>query len=61
MIVVADGQEWQWKHMAEMLPHLGIEEERITQVMDMGHALSRLAEVSHVPSWPRARRVRAST
>lgn len=52
VIVLADGQHWQWERIEAMLERLGVESTQITQVLDMGHALGRLAQISHVPHWP---------
>ena len=58
VLLVADGQYWQWDRMEAMLERLGVESERITQVLDIGHALGRLAQISHVPQWHKSQRTR---
>jgi hypothetical protein len=51
IIVLADGQTWQWEHIEKRLEKLGVEKSRVTQILDKSHAMQRLYEVVKVPRW----------
>ena len=50
VIVAADGQHWQWDWLREALEGAGVQGAEIVEVLDMGHALGRLSELSHLPA-----------
>ena len=59
VVVTADGQHWQWTRLVKALGQAGVDQEKSTEVLDLGHALGRLSELSHLPkSWGQAVRVR---
>ncbi len=50
VIIAADGQHWQWDWLRKALEDAGVQDTEIVEVLDMGHALGRLAELSHLPA-----------
>ena len=51
IIVLADGQTWQWEHITQRLEKLGVKASRVTQILDKSHAMQRFYEVVKVPNW----------
>ena len=58
VIVVADGQRWQWGRLRGALERSGVAPSRIVEVLDKSHAVGRLYEIAHLPNWPQPARVR---
>jgi hypothetical protein len=42
IIVLADGQTWQWEHITQRRDKLGVEKSKVTQILDKSHALQTL-------------------
>lgn len=51
IIVLADGQTWEWEHLMERLDRLGIERSKITQILDQSHAMQRLCDIAREVNW----------
>ena len=58
VIVVADGQHWQWERMRTVLLEVGVSEDKLLEVLDKSHAKGRLYEVANVPNWCKNKRIR---
>ena len=51
VIVLADGQPWQWERLMERLEEMGVKSSQVTQILDKSHAVQRLYEIANVPKW----------
>ena len=59
VIVVADGQPWQWERLGRVLEQVGVEKQRQVEVLDWAHAVGQVAKLAEAPKkWTQARRVR---
>ena len=50
VVIAADGQHWQWDRLRKALVSAGVQPSRIVEVLDVSHALGRLAQLSHKPA-----------
>jgi len=50
LVFVADGARWIWDRVSEMTDELGVDAERVTEVLDWYHAVEALHEVASVPA-----------
>jgi hypothetical protein len=51
LVVVGDGARWIWERVGQLVSQVGIERERVIEVLDFWHALEVLHRVSEVPRW----------
>ena len=59
LIVVADGAKWIWERIGDLASGLGIERERVTEVLDWYHAVQTLHGIAAIPArWRPARRAK---
>lgn len=48
VIFMGDGARWIWDHLDELLERLGIDREKVSEVLDFAHAVEHLADVAQV-------------
>ena len=50
VVIAADGQHWQWDRLRKALMIAGVQPSKTVEVLDVSHALGRLAQLSHKPA-----------
>jgi len=48
VIFMGDGARWIWDHLDELLERVGIDREKVSEVLDFAHAVEHLAKVAEV-------------
>lgn len=56
LMVVSDGAPWIWERVDKLAEGLGVERERIVEVVDFYHAMEAVYRVAEVPRWKSPRR-----
>ena len=53
LIVVGDGARWIWERTSELIDRIGIDADKVAEVIDWYHAVETLYAISAIPSkWP---------